>query len=224
MKIFNRRQSLLLGLGGMTALAMPALHLNRASAQNAHSTHGANHAAPGKNVAIVLPHPTLLQPDNNGLISLKIAKGRHSFQAGSSAASAGVNGSYFGPVVRVLDKSHVRIAVENTMDEETTLHWHGLMIPSDMDGGPHNVIAAGSTWQPEFNINQPASFNWFHSHLHQQTARQAHMGIAGLLHVSDGGDRERGLPDNFGIDDLFIAVQDRRVIDGDVTGEGCACA
>lgn len=215
MKIINRRHALMFGLGGLSAVALPALHLNRASAQGAHDMHNMAPAAAKSATGMKLPHPALLQPDNSGLIKLKIAKGRHSFQAGSSAASAGINGNYFGPVVRLQNKSHVRFAVENAMDEVTTLHWHGLMIPSDMDGGPHNVINPGATWQPEFDINQPASFNWFHPHTHMDTARQAHMGAAGLLHVSDGGDRERGLPDTFGSDDLFLAFQDRRVIDGD---------
>ncbi len=215
MKIINRRQALMFGLGGMSAVALPALHLNRASAQGAHDMHNMAPVSANKATGVKLPHPALLQPDNSGLVKLKIAKGRHSFQAGSSAASAGINGNYFGPVVRLQNKSHVRFAVENAMDEVTTLHWHGLMIPSDMDGGPHNVINAGAVWQPEFDINQPASFNWFHPHTHMETARQAHMGAAGLLHVSDGGDRERGLPDTFGTDDLFLVFQDRRVIDGD---------
>lgn len=219
MKIINRRQALMFGLGGMSAVALPALHLNRANAQGgvqgAHDMHNMTPAAGNTATGVKLPHPALLQPDNSGLVKLKIAKGRHSFQTGSSAASAGINGNYFGPVVRLQNKSHVRFAVENVMDEVTTLHWHGLMIPSDMDGGPHNVINAGATWQPEFDINQPASFNWFHPHTHMETARQAHMGAAGLLHVSDGGDRERGLPNSFGTDDLFLAFQDRRVIDGD---------
>ncbi|MBX8782322.1 multicopper oxidase CueO [Ochrobactrum sp. GRS2] len=215
MKTLNRRQAMLFGLGGLSAAALPALHLNRASAQGAHDMHNMAAAASAAPTGVKLPHPALLQPDNSGLVKLKIAKGRHSFQAGSSAASAGINGNYFGPVLRLQNKSHVRFAIENAMDEVTTLHWHGLMIPSDMDGGPHNVINAGAIWQPEFDINQPASFNWFHPHTHMETARQAHMGAAGMLHVSDGGDRERGLPDTFGTDDLFLVFQDRRVIDGD---------
>ena len=215
MKTLNRRQAMLFGLGGLSAIALPALHLNRASAQGAHDMHNMAPAASAAPTGVKLPHPALLQPDNSGLVKLKIAKGRHSFQAGSSAASAGINGNYFGPVLRLQNKSHVRFAIENAMDEVTTLHWHGLMIPSDMDGGPHNVINAGAIWQPEFDINQPASFNWFHPHTHMETARQAHMGAAGMLHVSDGGDRERGLPDTFGTDDLFLVFQDRRVIDGD---------
>jgi len=215
MKTLNRRQAMLFGLGGLSAITLPALHLNRASAQGAHDMHNMAPAASAAPAGVKLPHPALLQPDNSGLVKLKIAKGRHSFQAGSSAASAGINGNYFGPVLRLQNKSHVRFAIENAMDEVTTLHWHGLMIPSDMDGGPHNVINAGAVWQPEFDINQPASFNWFHPHTHMETARQAHMGAAGMLHVSDGGDRERGLPDTFGTDDLFLVFQDRRVIDGD---------
>lgn len=218
MTSINRRQALFLGLGGLSAVALPVLHLNRARAQGAHDMHNMHGAAPAQSSISgggKLPHPTLLQADKNGQIALNIAKSRHSFAPSHSAASAGINGDYFGPVIRLNTGSTARFTVANTMDEPTTLHWHGLMIPSDMDGGPHNVIKAGEVWKPEFEIAQPASFNWFHAHMHHDTARQVHMGIAGFLHVSDGGDRERGLPDTFGTDDLFLAFQDRRVIDGD---------
>ncbi len=79
---------------------------------------------------------------------------------------------------------------------------------------PHNVIAPGAEWKPKITVNQPASFNWFHPHLHGNTARQAHLGIAGLMVVTDGKDAARGLPEDYGIDDIPLVLQDRRVIEG----------
>ncbi len=128
-----------------------------------------------------LPLPPLVEPDASGLVKLKIEKGRHSFVKGSEAESAGVNGAYLGPLVRLKNGDKITLCVENGMDEDTTLHWHGLFVPAALDGGPHNIIAAGGRWQPQVTVGQPASFNWFHPHLDGGTARQAHMGIAGLM-------------------------------------------
>jgi FtsP/CotA-like multicopper oxidase with cupredoxin domain len=100
--------------------------------------------------------------------------------------------------------------VENRLDEETTLHWHGMLVPSHLDGGPHNTIKPGAVWSPDITIKQPASTNWFHPHPHGQTARQVYSGLAGLMIVSDGADRDRGLPATYGADDLPIVLQDKR--------------
>lgn len=161
-----------------------------------------------------LPLPPLVEPDSSGVVKLKLQKGRHSFEEGTEAASAGVNSAYLGPLVRLKNGETVTLSVENGMDEETTLHWHGLFVPSILDGGPHNVIAPGKDWKPKITIAQPASFNWFHPHLHGNTARQVHMGIAGLMVVTDGQDAARGLPEDYGIDDIPLVLQDRRVING----------
>ena len=185
-------------------------------AQDAHQHmgHGAG-ASSTPTAGRPLPLPPLIEPDASGVVKLKVRAGRHSFEEGSEAASAGVNGAYLGPLVRLKNGETVTLSVENGMDEETTLHWHGLFVPSILDGGPHNVIAPGAEWKPKITVNQPASFNWFHPHLHGNTARQAHLGVAGLMVVTDGKDAARGLPEDYGIDDIPLVLQDRRVIEGD---------
>lgn len=100
--------------------------------------------------------------------------------------------------------------MENHLNEETTLHWHGLLIPSHIDGGPHNTISPGAVWTPELKITQPAATTWFHPHPHGNTARQVYGGLAGLMIVSDGGDEDRGLPMTYGVDDLPVVLQDKR--------------
>ena len=67
-----------------------------------------------------------------------------------------------------------------------------------------------AVWTPELKINQPAATHWFHPHPHGNTAKQVYGGLAGMMIVSDGGDRERGLPETYGIDDLPIVLQDKR--------------
>jgi FtsP/CotA-like multicopper oxidase with cupredoxin domain len=113
-------------------------------------------------------------------------------------------------VVRVRSGATIPFRVENRLDEETTLHWHGLLIPSSVDGGPHNVIAPGGVWSPALTIHQPAATAWFHPHPHGSTARQVYAGLAGLLIVSDGADADRGLPATYGLDDLPLILQDKR--------------
>jgi hypothetical protein len=54
-------------------------------------------------------------------------------------------------------------------------HWHGLIVPGAVDGGPHNTIAAGDRWKASLNVNQPETTAWFHPHPHGETAQQVHM-------------------------------------------------
>ncbi|WP_454623161.1 multicopper oxidase CueO [Brucella anthropi] len=207
----TRRRLLSLGAG---AAFLTAIRPFDSIAQDAHMGHGAASSATAT-AGRPLPLPPLIEPDASGVVELKVQTGRHNFEEGSEAASAGINGAYLGPLVRLKNGETVTLSVENGMDEETTLHWHGLFVPSVLDGGPHNLIEAGAEWKPKVTVNQPASFNWFHPHLHGNTARQAHMGIAGLMVVTDGKDAERGLPEDYGVDDIPLVLQDRRVIEGD---------
>ena len=141
---------------------------------------------------------------------LALQKSSHRFGLGAPVPSTGISSSYLGPVVRVRSGDTVPFRVENRLDEETTLHWHGLLIPSDVDGGPHNTIKPGGVWTPELKINQPAATHWFHPHPHGNTAKQVYSGLAGMMIVSDGGDRDRGLPDTYGVDDIPLVLQDKR--------------
>ncbi len=191
----TRRQALLLSGGAAAGLALGGVPL---WARNASS------AAPP------LPIPTLIDARAGEPVTLALQKTRHRFGAGAAVPSTGISASYLGPVVRVRSGDTVPFRVENHLDEMTTLHWHGLLIPSDVDGGPHNAIAPGATWTPELSIRQPAATTWFHPHPHGNTARQVYGGLAGMMIVSDGGDDDRGLPETYGVDDLPIVLQDKR--------------
>jgi blue copper oxidase len=157
-----------------------------------------------------LPIPSLIDAAKQGnAVKLKVTSGRHAFVKGKPTQSYGYSAPVLGPVIRLRRGDEVEMTVENALDVDTTVHWHGLLVPGDVDGGPHQVIKSGSTWRPAFKIDQPASTAWFHPHLHHDTARQVYMGLAGLIIVDDGSDATHGLPRTYGIDDLPIIVQDR---------------
>jgi blue copper oxidase len=103
----------------------------------------------------------------------------------------------------------IEMMVENALDTVTTVHWHGLLVPGDCDGGPQQLIPPGDRWCPVLKIDQPAATLWFHPHPHHDTARQIYMGLTGMIIVDDGTEARLGLPRTFGIDDLPLILQDR---------------
>jgi blue copper oxidase len=154
-----------------------------------------------------LPIPPLIDAAEQGnAVKLRVTSGRHAFVKSKPTKSYGYSGPVLGPTVRLRRGDEVEMTVENALDVDTTVHWHGLLVPGDVDGGPHQVIKSGSTWRPRFKIEQPASTGWFHPHLHHDTARQVYMGLTGLIIVDDGSDARPGLPRTYGIDDLPIIL------------------
>src|SRR5699024_11309173 len=79
---------------------------------------------------------------------------------------------YLGPVIRVRKGQEVSVKVKNKLDDMTTIHWHGLEVDGDEDGGPHSGIQPRESWSPEFKIEQPAATLWYHPHPEQETGKQ----------------------------------------------------
>lgn len=146
-------------------------------------------------------------------IALSLAPGQHDFGTGALSDTFGINATYLGPVIRAKQGQTLPFDVQNGIGEVTTLHWHGLHIPGDVDGGPHQEIAPGATWSPDVPIVQQASVNWFHSHTHGRTARQTYKGLAGVLLVEDEASLAADLPKTYGVDDFTLILQDK-VFDG----------
>jgi len=157
-----------------------------------------------------LPIPPLIDAARQGsAVKLKVTSGRHAYVDGKPTRPYGYSGPVLGPVIRLRRGDEVEMTIENALDVDTTVHWHGLLLPGDFDGGPHQIIKPGNTWRPRLKIEQPATTAWFHPHPHHDTARQIYMGLAGLIIVDDGSDAALGLPRTYGVDDLPIILQDR---------------
>lgn len=91
----------------------------------------------------------------------------------------GYNGSVPGPMIEVVEGDRVRVIFENKLPEPTTLHWHGLEIPIEMDGTPYisqPMVEPGGVFVYEFTVNQNGTF-FYHSH----GAMQEMIGMIGMF-------------------------------------------
>jgi len=85
---------------------------------------------------------------------------------GRKGHAIAINGAVPGPLIRLKEGQNVRIAVTNTLDEDTSIHWHGVLTPSHMDGVPglsFPGIKPGQTFVYEFPVIQAGTY-WYHSH------------------------------------------------------------
>ncbi len=112
---------------------------------------------------------------------------RRKIQIGRRRADAVlVNGSLPGPTLRFREGEVVSITVTNRMDQPTSIHWHGVRVPSDMDGVPglsFHGIAPGETFVYRFELHQSGTY-WYHAH----TDGQEQEGLYGafIIEPADG--------------------------------------
>ncbi|HQZ31106.1 MAG TPA: copper oxidase [Arenimonas sp.] len=113
----------------------------------------------------------------------------HEFAPGSKATCWGYNGGTPGPTIEATEGDRVRILVTNRLREPTTIHWHGLLLPSGMDGVgglTQPKIQPGETFAYEFTLRQHGT-HMYHPHADEMT--QMAMGMMGLFIIHPkGGD------------------------------------
>ncbi|WP_027109001.1 multicopper oxidase family protein [Lacticigenium naphthae] len=137
-------------------------------------------------------------------------EGTKEFISGAETDTMGYNGDYLGPTIRVERGQEVTANVKNQLDGEvTTMHWHGLKVDGEDDGGPHGGIQPGETWSPQFTIDQPATTLWYHPHPEERTGYQVYKGLAGLFIIEDEFSQSLDLPKAYGENDIPLVLQDK---------------
>jgi FtsP/CotA-like multicopper oxidase with cupredoxin domain len=151
----------------------------------------------------------IMIPDtiSGSVINLTLQEGTHEFFTGFQTNTMGVNGNILGPTIILEKGQHVTLNVSNQLPEKTTLHWHGLHVSSENDGGPHTVIEPGETWSPGFTVLDHASTYWYHPHLHHKTNEHVSKGISGFIIVRDQEESGILLPRSYGVDDFPLVLQ-----------------
>lgn len=107
----------------------------------------------------------------------------HEFTPGLRTECWGYNGRTPGPVIEATEGERVRIYVTNRLPEPTTVHWHGLFVPSGMDGVAglsQPPIPVGATFRYEFDLTRPGTF-MYHSHFDEMV--QIALGAVGMFVV-----------------------------------------
>ncbi len=136
----------------------------------------------------------------------------HQFYPGINTSTYGASAEYLGPTLILHRGDTARIRIHNELAEMTSMHWHGMHVPGEMDGGPQRIIDPGESWMAEFEVKNPAATYWYHPHPHELTAEQANFGIAGFIIVRDEDEEQLALPRTYGVDDFPVVIQDRKFL------------
>lgn len=117
---------------------------------------------------------------------------------GSERFATTINGSVPGPILRWKEGERVTLDVTNHLAETSSIHWHGILLPPEMDGVPDisfKGIAPGETFRYEFDVKQSGTY-WYHSH----SGFQEQTGLYGALVIDP---RE---PDPFSYDRDYVVM------------------
>lgn len=151
-KEFSRR-SILTGIsGGIGLAAVPGW-------AQGHNLHGGSHGRGGPLI------PAGFDEVRGPVIDLSIGSG-HRIVQGRRGPGIAVNGSVPGPLIRLTEGQEVQLNVTNTLDVDSSVHWHGLLVPFQYDGVPgisFPGIKPGETFTYRFPIRQSGTY-WYHSH------------------------------------------------------------
>lgn len=190
--MISRRK--LLQLAGLGALAGATGSMRRAHAQETpdiarpadRETRGPGGHAPVQTLnGWTLPHRKKNGWKEFHLVAEEV---EHEFAPGSRATCWGYNATTPGPTIEAMEGDKVRIFVTNRLPEHTTIHWHGILLPSGMDGvgglsQPH--IKPGETYVYEFELKQNGTHMY---HPHADETLQLAYGLMGMfiIHPRDG--------------------------------------
>jgi len=117
---------------------------------------------------------------------------------GRERFATAINGSVPGPILRWKEGERVTLDVTNHLAEASSIHWHGILLPPEMDGVPDisfKGIAPGETFRYEFDVKQSGTY-WYHSH----SGFQEQTGLYGALVIDP---RE---PDFFSYDRDYVVM------------------
>ena len=152
-------------------------------------------ALTGAGAGLAVGIPAWAQPVSPGLVrplptvsgtDIALTIGRVTVRVdGKVSRAIGVNGTVPAPLVRLKEGQKIRLRVSNTLDEESSIHWHGLLVPFAMDGVPgisFPGILPRSTFNYEFEVVQSGTY-WYHSH----SAYQEQDGLYGPIVIDPAG-------------------------------------
>ena len=106
---------------------------------------------------------------------------------GAARTAMAINGSVPGPILRWREGDTVTLRVRNRLKQDTSIHWHGIILPANMDGVPglsFHGIAPDGMYEYKFKVHQNGTY-WYHSH----SGFQEQSGVYGAL-VIDAKDPE----------------------------------
>lgn len=154
----------------------------------------------------------LFIPDtlNGTIFNLNVQTGTQQFISPYNTPTYGYNGNILGPTLLFNAGDTVTLNVTNGLTQATTVHWHGLHVAPENDGGPHQIIAAnGGIWSPTFEVKNEAGTFWYHPHGENKTELQVTRGLAGMIIIRDTIEDNYALPRTYSVDDFPLIIQSK---------------
>lgn len=112
------------------------------------------------------------------------------------------------PTIRIKKGDVFDLDFINKLPEPTIIHWHGLIVPEEMDGHPKDAISTGYTKKYHYKVQQSAGTFWYHTHPHGRTGKEIYHGLSGFYIVEDNEEKQLNLPN--GEFELPLMIQDKR--------------
>src|SRR6476661_6026910 len=114
------------------------------------------------------------------------------------------------PLLRVRRGDVLDVTLDNRLGEDTTIHWHGLVVDEKNDGSGMKPVRNGERYVYRFPVRNRAGTYWYHPHPHDRTGAQVHRGMAGMLLVEDDEEDalRRELALVFGETEIPLLIQD----------------
>ncbi len=139
-------------------------------------------------------NPLKLAPEVSPTTALTAAPTDFDLGGGKIGHGLGYNSSIPGPTFRARTDDPVSVLLTNGLDDHTTIHWHGMIVPEEADGHPKDAVLPGGTYLYQYRLVQRATMNWYHPHPHGMTGQQVVQGLAGLFIINDAEEGALGLP------------------------------
>ncbi len=149
----------------------------------------------GAGAALTKVMPAWAQPVSGGIASslptvsgndIALSIGNVAVRVDGKVSKAiGINGTVPGPLIRLKQGQQVRLRVTNMLPHDSSIHWHGLLVPFTMDGVPgvsFPGIAPGATFDYSFPVKQAGTY-WYHSH----SGYQEQDGLYGPIVIDPAG-------------------------------------
>jgi blue copper oxidase len=148
----------------------------------------------GGSGSVVTRYPLHFPPTAGLTSTLQAAPATVDLGGGRLSTALTYNTYFPGPTFRANRGEVVNVTLANRLLEESSIHWHGLVVPTAADGQPQDPVFPGANRLYQFTINQRAALNWYHPHMHGMTGEQVALGLAGVFIVNDSEEGALGLP------------------------------
>jgi spore coat protein A len=214
-RMLNRREFLKFGALAGAALMVPQSGFAKkifvdGTPQPEQLPHPESPVAP-RPFAASLPIPRVLAPaaqdETTDYYEMTARQARVSILPNTSTTIWGYEGEFPGPTIVARRGRRVVLRQTNDLDEDTTVHLHGGVVPPGMDGQPMDPIHPGETREYIYPNDQQAATLWYHDHAMDATGKHCYLGMCGFYIIND--DVEEALPLPKGAYDVPLAITDR---------------